>query len=854
MPFATGTKFGPFTVTAPLGAGGMGEVYRARDTRLARDVAIKVLPTSIAIDAERLRRFEQEARATGSLNHPNILQIYDIGAQDGTPYVVSELLEGETLRDRIGGTALPARKAIDYATQIAKGLAAAHDKAIVHRDLKPENIFVTRDGRVKILDFGLAKLTEGGAHSDGQTHTAMAGTDAGTVLGTVGYMSPEQVRAQPVDHRSDIFSFGSVLYEMLSGRRAFRGDSAVETMNAILKEDPADLSATNRNLPPALERIVSHCLEKHPEERFQSARDIAFGLEQLSGSSTPTGVTSIPRRRRHWRPALAAGLGLLVIGVGAYSVGRRSVSRSLPEFHPITFQSGLVGRSRYAADGRTIIFSAVWPGTGRDIFSAQAGNPESRSLGLKGAILVGVSRNDELGVLLSRGPGPGKTLARLPMGGGAPREVLQRVLAADWGPDGTSFAVVRAAGGRSRLEYPIGKTLYEAVYIENVRVSPRGDLVAFTNHPVAGDNRGDVEVVDLSGKKRTLSSGWSDIRGLSWAPDGSEVWFTATREGIELNLWGVSTDGRERLVYRAPGNMTIQDSRPDGRVLLVVGRAKPSILGQAPGESAERNLSWMDWGWAVDLSPDGRALLFGEQGDGGGPEYAVYLRGTDGSPPVMLGKGGALSLSSDGRWALALNLRAPAHLDLLPTGAGQPRSLARGPLVQFHWGAFFPDDKRIAICGNEEGKGPRIWVQAREGGDPASISPEGIVFSAGNPVSPDGLLVAGEADDGPVLCSVEGGEPRPLRGGVPGDTPLRWSRDGRFLYVREDTGAVSLPARICRIEVGTGAREVWREVSPTGMNEVGTINAIAIAPDAGAHAYTYFEPMTTLYEVSGFAR
>src|SRR5499433_3101882 len=282
---AGATRLGPYEIIAPLGAGGMGEVYRARDTRLGRDVAVKVLPSSFAEDKERLQRFQQEACAAGALNHPNILVIHHIDTHEGAPYIVSELLEGETLRQRLGGSAFAQRRAIDYASQIARGLAAAHEKGIVHRDLKPDNVFVTNDGRIKLLDFGIAKLTQpDGTPSQTDIPTRRVDTDPGKVMGTVGYMSPEQVRGRAADHRSDIFSLGAILYEMLCGNRAFRRESGVETMNAILKEDPPELSQTNHNVAPALQRVVDHCLEKNPEERFQSARDLAFALEALSGS------------------------------------------------------------------------------------------------------------------------------------------------------------------------------------------------------------------------------------------------------------------------------------------------------------------------------------------------------------------------------------------------------------------------------------------------------------------------------------------------------------------------------------------------------------------------------------------
>ena len=325
MALSPGSRLGPYEILAPIGAGGMGEVYRARDERLKRDVAIKVLPPSFAADADRLRRFEQEAQAAGGLNHPNIIAVHDIGSHQGAPYLVTELLEGETLRAGLVAGPLPLRKAIDYGLQIARGLAAAHEKGIVHRDLKPENLFLTTDGRVKILDFGLARVTqpEGPGASETNSPTATPGTEPGMVLGTLGYMSPEQVRGRPADARSDIFSFGAILYEMLSGHRAFRGDSAADTMSAILKEDPPELTPANPSIPPGLERIVRHCLEKNPIERFRSAHDLAFGLEALTGSSSAGGAAAVagePARVLGRRAAVASAV--LALAVAAFVAGR----------------------------------------------------------------------------------------------------------------------------------------------------------------------------------------------------------------------------------------------------------------------------------------------------------------------------------------------------------------------------------------------------------------------------------------------------------------------------------------------------------------------------------------------------
>src|SRR5712691_6692443 len=367
------TTIAQYSVISKIGEGGMGEVYRARDATLGRDVAIKVLPAAFSSDAERLRRFEQEAQAAGALNHPNILVIFHIGTHQGAPYIVSELLEGETLRERMAGAALPQRKALDYALQIARGLAAAHEKGIVHRDIKPDNIFVTDDGRVKLLDFGLAKLT-GASETQSQTEipTRRVVTDPGTVMGTMGYMSPEQLKGQPADHRSDIFSFGAILYEMLSGKRAFRGDSMAETMSAILREDPPDLSETNKTVAPALERIVRHCLEKNPAERFRSASDLGFALESLSGSQSGTALSGAaaidagePARRPRAGLVMAAAVaGALVLGASAGYLGR---GRSAPasagvaeiSYKPVTFENGFVFTARFAPDGRTILYSAA---------------------------------------------------------------------------------------------------------------------------------------------------------------------------------------------------------------------------------------------------------------------------------------------------------------------------------------------------------------------------------------------------------------------------------------------------------------------------------------------------------------
>jgi hypothetical protein len=420
MTIATGTRLGPYEILAPLGAGGMGEVYRARDTRLGREVAVKVLPPAFASDPDRLRRFEQEARAAGRLEHPNILVIHDVGTHEGSPYLVTELLEGETLRARMAPGALPPRKAIDCALQIARGLAGAHERGLVHRDLKPENLFVLRDGRVKILDFGIAKLTrpEEGAPAGapaGATRaaapTAPADTDPGLVMGTAGYMAPEQVRGLPADHRADIFAFGAILYEMLSGRRAFRGDTSAETMTAILRDEPPELSSGGRPLPPALERIVRHCLEKEPPERFQSASDIAFALESLSGISD-SGLKPVVTGagRGSWRRFVVPAAAALLLLAAGFLVGRQFAagpSETSAQYRKLTFRRGSIQVARFSGDGHSVYYSAKWDGNPAAIFSSDLKAPGSLTVGAPPqSYLMAVSRSNELAVLLRYGGRP----------------------------------------------------------------------------------------------------------------------------------------------------------------------------------------------------------------------------------------------------------------------------------------------------------------------------------------------------------------------------------------------------------------------------------------------------------------
>ena len=847
---------GPFRILEKIGAGGMGVVYRARDDRLSRDVAIKVLPPALSRDSVRLRRFEQEARAAAALNHPNILAIYDIGTEDGAPYIVAELLEGESLHDRLRAGPLAVRQAIDVALQVALGLAAAHEKGIVHRDLKPGNIFITRDGRAKILDFGLAKLTRTEPVSSApDAVTLTSDSVSGAVIGTVGYMSPEQVRGFEVDHRSDIFSFGSILYEMLTGKRAFRRDTAADTMSAILTVDPPELTETQRVVPPALERVVRHCLEKNPGERFQSARDLAFDLSSvLEGSVSrilPLATIRVRRLRRYlpWAAAAAA----LAIAAAALLWGRGGGAPAAPAFQRLTFQRGTVFAARFAPAAQSVLYAASWDGRPIQLFMVALDAASAHALDLPPAGLLGVSRTGEMALALKPDyaahlEAVSATLARVPPVGGTPREILEEVHWADWDPAG-QLAVVHRVQGKSRLEYPIGKVLHETSgWISHIRFSPRGDSIAFLDHPALWDDRGSVAVADLAGRITTLSKGWQSEDGLAWSPDGAEVWFTAVAEGgYNRALMAVDTSGRTRTLLRVPGGLTLQDVASDGRVLLSFDSERISLEAAGTGAPDGRDLTWYDWSIAKDISPDRKSVLFEESSAPAGVNYAVCLRGLDGSPPVRLGDGSAGGLSPDGNWAISVFTGSPERITLLPLGPGAPRIVDVQGIEHFENGEarFLPDGKHLLINAAERGHAPRTYVQNLAGGAPRPLTPEGATALL---PSPDGRSAAGRTDEGVRVYPLAGGEPKAVPGLDSRFSPIQWSTDSTSLYVYND---VQIPAAVSRVNIATGKMEAVRNLVPRDPAGVVYISPIVMTPDASLFAYSSYRMLSVLYVVSG---
>jgi len=859
MALASGTELGPYEIVSALGAGGMGEVYRARDPRLGREVAIKVLPSGSAPDSERLRRFEQEARATAALNHPSILAVFDIGSQDNSPYIVSELLEGGTLRSRLISGPLPVRKAVDYALQIVRGLAAAHDQGIFHRDLKPENIFITRDGHVKILDFGLAKLTtpEPAAPGVSAQATLDSVTGRGVLLGTLGYMSPEQCRGATIDARSDIFSFGAVLYEMISGKRAFRGDTTADAISSILKEEPPELSAAGRDVPPVLERIVHHCLEKDPVARFQSASDIAFALEALSSiSSAATGATAAmstsaiaaPASRKPWLvPALLGVIAVLVVALLVVRV--TTPPPEPPDYRQLTFGREFISSARFAPDQRTIIYSSAHIGMQTELFSLAPDSHAPVSLGLKDADLESISPTGEMLLIqnrrdLSRNVKVG-LLARAPLSGAAPHPILSDVADADWGP-GNQIAVAHYVDGHFRIEYPIGHVLYEPAsgWLTNVRVSPAGGWVAFAEHPTMGDIAGNVTMVDSSGRNRTLSPRQSAIQEVNWAPSGKEVWFTSAQETTKFQLWAADLSGRTRVVDRIPATPTVYDIARDGRVLLGQNIFRILAYVRGIGQDREQDVTIQNWSDASAISPDGRQLLLNEEGANSGPDYDVYVRASDGAAPERVGDGVGYDFSPDMKWVLSsLILHIPRQLFLIPLGPGETKQITHDSIDR-SYARFLPDGKNVVFSGSEPGHNSRIYVQAIDSGTARPISPEGV---SGSVPTADGKFVFGFSDS-VALYPVDGqGAPRLVPGIHPDEAIFSVSRDGRSALV----GVLgSYSAEVMRVDLATGRRELFKKIGPSDPAGVALINA-AFTPDGKSYAYSCFNALTQLYLVEG---
>ena len=853
----SGQQIGRYKIKKLLARGGMGDVYLAEDTSLRRLVALKKLSVGLFEDTQSLQRFHQESRALSAISHPNVAHIYEFGESAHLHYLIMEYVDGKSLRSLIKQKKIGIQTAVEIALQIAGALAAAHGKGIIHRDIKPENIMLGGDGFVKVLDFGLAKLNE--KNDLMQAKGGDFETMPGLIMGTVKYMSPEQVRGEEADERTDIWSLGVVLYEMVFGERPFAGDSNVETLSAILKEEPTHLDNSQLNVHPLLADILRRCLAKDCTERFQSADDLAFVLNSFGKTfqsgftyNFPTNQEKNSNRRWIWRLTFSLILLTLVFaGVLIYRKANFSFQSSAPLYRQITYQRGTVWSARFFSSGSSILYSATWNGNASNLFIVVPPNSESRNLGLPNTTLLAVSSKNEMAVLFNkhylyqfihRG-----TLARLPIEGSAPREIAENVQEADWSPDGENLAIVRWIDGRNRLEYPIGKVLYETNgYISCPRISPTGDRIAFLDHQTQWDNRGYVSVVDLSGNKQILSGEWSGEEGLTWTPSGEEVWVTASKSGEAYSLYAVSLSGKERLVAVVPINLMLFDISADGRILLSRAVQRTDIYGNSPGApKEEQNLSWLQLVGISDFSADGNTFLFTHFGEGSGKNYSVYLRRTDGSSAIRLGEGRALALSPDGRFALA-KLNSPEKFVLLPTKTGDVKPLSPGTVEHLGDASWFPDNQNILFIGNETGRGKRCFRQNLASGEIQPVTPEGII---GTKLSPDGrTLIATDINNQKILYLLESGETSPINGLDDDDEIIRWNDDGKSLFVFHP---LDLPIKIYRLNLAAGNKELVREIKPS--DQVGTFGAIYcfLTPNAKTYIYGLRKYLFDLYIAEG---
>jgi eukaryotic-like serine/threonine-protein kinase len=862
MALATGTKLGPYEIVSLLGSGGMGEVYRAKDTRLGRDVAVKVLPDAFAKDADRLRRFEQEARTIAALNHPNILGIHDIGTHDGRPYLVSELLVGETLREKIDQGPIAVKRAIEYAKGVALGLAAAHNKGIVHRDLKPENVFVTRDGHVKVLDFGLAKLIlPEESVENAQTMTSPA-TMPGMVMGTMGYMSPEQVKGETTDARSDIFSFGAVLYEMLTGKRAFRRETGAETMTAILREEVPELAESGWQGPPALEKILHRCLEKSPERRFQSASDLGFAIESLSGTSVGSGsqVHRTVEVKRNWWPWVAGVAALVIVGAGAWFAGKSTETQEQPKFKRLTYDKGYLSNARFAKDGETILYSARWnDDPDLHVYSARSEFPQSTKIDLPAANLMSLSTNGEVAVTLStvnHANFMSGTLAVAPMMGGTPRVQMNDVISADFAPDGKSLAVARLINRKAQLEFPVGKQVFSTSgYIDYVKVSPDGKSVACAEHPVFDDDRGWVAVFDENGKRTQLTPEYGSLQGLVWSKAGKQIWYTAADVTTDRSLYEVTLSGKIRKASTAPAGMRVLDIAADGRMLISSDEVRSEIGAIDPLTKKEtKGLEWFDGTGLSDVRPDGTAFLGFEWGGPSGPLYMTIYRKLSESAPTHLGDGGGGKISPDGTMVASEVFTRPPYIALYPLGTGESRKLSLEGLSGSSSIAWFPDGKRLLVVAAKESEGLRTYAIDIDGGKPQPVGPPGFLGFA---VVGDGKRIAGIDDAGEaVVFEMDKQNQRKVPGLEPDEQPRMgpdvngpvWSSDGKGLILVK---ATLFGAEIFRVDVETGKKTTLKKMELSEKAGIFMKPKILYAEKSDTFVYRVSRVLSKLYLADG---
>jgi serine/threonine protein kinase/Tol biopolymer transport system component len=863
MPLASGTKLGPYEIQSPLGAGGMGEVYRARDTRLDRTVAIKVLPHHLSSNPDLKQRFEREARAISSLNHPRICTLHDVGHQDGVDFLVMEHLDGESLAERLKKGPLPLKEALKTGIEVCQALEAAQRAGIVHRDLKPGNIMLTKGG-AKLMDFGLAKAMVTGFGSAASSAPLLSGartmseatplsplTSVGMVIGTIQYMAPEQIEGKEADARSDLFALGAVLYETTTGKRPFDGKSQISVASAILEKDPDPIRTLKPSIPAVFERVVNTCMAKNPDDRFQTAHDVRLELEWIAADLPQLGVSSATKTAKPVARALpwiiAAAAVLLAIGMFVLT-GRESPAA---HYTNVSYRDGTLLGARFSHDGQTIVYSGKWEGEPPQISVARVGSPESRPLGIASSEIAAVSSSDELAIFLGCEEvyflTCGGTLATVSLAGGSPRTLAEHVAQADWHPDGKRMVIAVQSPEGPRLEFPPGHVLFQqrGGWIGHPRFSPDGARIAFESHPILGNDDGSIDLVDLNGNHTVISTDPS-VEGLAWRPDGKEVWFAGTKvSGWADTLFAVTPNGKERTILTFP-SIRLHDISKDGRVLLSRETWRRQIRGLFPGDKAEHPYSWLDDTEATGISDDGRVVSIYEAGE----VYALennslaYYRATDGSPAVRLGIGTA-AISPDGKWVvLASNHGNPKlPLQLQPIGPGDAKELPTPGLIAFDHYAWSGDGRQIVYEAQTDQNKWNIYKQAVAGGAPVLIKTD--AREAYPVLSPDGETVAlREARGGISLYHRTDQQPVALKVATADEFPVRFVKDGKaLLTVGQSGGELVLTV----IDLASGHREPWKRIPDDYASHANQL--LVATPDLKYYAYPFPRYSSVLYTV-----
>jgi hypothetical protein len=865
---SSGTTFGPYKIVAPLGRGGMGEVYRALDTRLGRDVALKVLREEDAEDPELLTRFEREARAASSLNHPNIVVVYEAGTasvpgrESPVHYLAMELIDGEPIAASTTGEPMPLRHFLDLAAQLADGIARAHESGIVHRDLKPSNVFVTSEGRVKILDFGLATLRQ---HTGDDTQSPTAAgrlTSPGMAVGTLGYMSPEQARGETPTPASDQFSLGCIFYEMLTGVPPFSRSSAAEAFSAILRDDPRPVDEINPAVPQPLRWILERCLAKAPRDRYVSTRDLARDLQTIRDHSVTTGVRAVsvapaePRRRS--LPWIAAAVVAIAAGAAGVLLLDRFRAPREPEFRRLTFREGIVTRALFAPNG-SILYAASWEGNPvRSYLALPESTGIDRALDSDTQFPLGYSE-DGSQVLVLVGPSrpsvsESGTLAWWPSLGGKPRRILDNAGWADVAGNDRFLAVVRDLGAERVLEIrgaegALQRTLFRtsgAIWF--ARISPDGKRVAFIHYPFRGDSTGEVQIAAIDGSgAKVLTRRFEKCAGLDWSAKTGEIWFSASNQTAygSSTLWTVTPSGTLRSRYVLPDFFTLQSVSASGDRFLLTSQREGVELTARRGAEEPHDLSWLGWTLIRDISPDGKTALFY---DGGPSEKTagVWIRPLEGGDATRLGEGFPGKFSPDGKSVVAVTrpLSGAPELILIPVEAGAVRRLpaSAGNVSS----PSFAGPNTLLFVRSEKGT-REVWTMETDGSGARSLGGAGCDMPAASPSGSSFLCVQGERHRSLFVFPIKGG---------PGRKLCEIPNDGGFIYARwNGTGdrilAVTRNRRLLTLDSATGAVLQDEAIPLAGTSGQANLIAAALDAQAATRAYSVIRTSSDLYLASG---